>query len=283
MPFTSQVEQWRQYAKWECKDIPVDLVLAIIRGESNGVAGRKSRASIRTPGTLPKADGSAVQIKNAYGLMQCVPALINDYNTQHSNAPIYFEDISGNNERAARLQIRCGCWYFSRCVLNLHRYDPQLFPAKTPGGASTQQLQLALIAYAIGFGSRTGKRGLAPKLTALKQLRQPLTLAALAANFPNWGKGSDGVWHNRPVQGAVARWRSYEHNATGAGSGSAPTNPTGQPLPNEPKTGIAAIFSDNKDWLWIVGILAAAYYANKSGLLKKLTGEPVNKDPLQQG
>ena len=108
--WSNKIESLRDFVVCECRDIPPDLVLAIIRHESGGIIGVRGKGKIRSPGILRDVNGNAHKIDVALGLMQCIPAVINGYN---SGAPAAetatLEDMTGNDDRAARLQIRIGC------------------------------------------------------------------------------------------------------------------------------------------------------------------------------
>jgi hypothetical protein len=211
MSWPKNVEQWRQYVSWESKDIPNDLVMSIIEHESGGQAGIKSHAGTKAAEILNDA-GDLVAVSNALGLMQVIPPHVAAWNL-NKIPKITLEDMTGDDERAARLQIKIGSSIFASYLHKLHSFDPQEFPGKTPGTATPQQLSLALVAYAIGPGKKGGKRGLIPKLERLRELKRPLTLSALEATFPKWGY-SDTLqrWINRPVEAAKNVWSRYKKN-----------------------------------------------------------------------
>lgn len=243
-----QIEQWRQFVIWEAQDIPPDIVLAIIKNESAGQAGRPAGRTCRKAGRgdLPLASGGSKYVDRAFGLMQCIPAVYLGWNRNHPDQTVYFEDASGTNERAARLQIRVGCWQFASGVHLLHRYDPHTFTARSPGGAGPEQLKLALVAYAVGFGAQSPPdgKGLRPKLDKLKQMGQPLTLEALTNAFPTWGQSPAGNWVNRPLQYAQNIWTKAEaHKQPTTPGTTAPSNPTGQP----DKKGLLAWLTEDKE------------------------------------
>lgn len=215
MSWPQNVEKWRQYVNWESKDIPSDLVLSIIEHESGGQAGIKSHA--RTKAAEIRTDaGGLVTVHNAMGLMQVIPSHIAAWNLNRK-PQITLEDMTGDDERAARLQIKIGSSIFASYLHKLHKFDPVEFPGKSPGTSTPQQLQLALIAYAIGPGSKGGKRGLIPKLEQLRKMKRPLTLAALKAAFPKWGYSeSKQQWINRPLDAAATVWNRYKKNVGSA-------------------------------------------------------------------
>ena len=220
------VEQWRKFATWECKDIPVDLVLSIIARESGGKVGEPARAKSRKAMVLDD-QGRTVPQDRAFGLMQCIGPLLKTWQDAGKEPKITINDMFGKDERAARSQIILGCWYFANCVRALHLYDSTEFPGQSPGTASDEQLRLAIVAYRIGWGgkSKPGGRGLKPKLDELRANSWPLTLQSLAKAFPLWGAklDEDGKvikWINRPVHFAKVVWNNYAQ-VTNAGGGQA--------------------------------------------------------------
>lgn len=215
MSWPKNVEKWRQYVNWESKDIPNDLVLSIIEHESGGQAGIKSHASTRAA-EIPNDAGGVVTVSNALGLMQVIPPHVAAWNI-NKTPEITVEDMTGNDERAARLQIKIGSSIFASYLHRLHKFDPKEFPGKTPGTSTPEQLQLALVAYAIGPGSKGGTKGLIPRLEKLRAMKRPLTLEALAIAFPKWGYSeSKQRWINRPVDAAKTVWNRFQRNVQSA-------------------------------------------------------------------
>jgi hypothetical protein len=260
MTWPQHIERWRQFANWESKDIPTDLILAIIDHESGGRAGIKSQANTKSA-AVPMDSGETVTVNNALGLMQILPAHIAAWN-EHKTPKITLEDMTGNDERAARLQIRIGSSIFASYVQKLHQFDPVEFPGDSPGKATPDQLSLALVAYAIGPGKKGGEKGLIPKLEQLRAQRKPLTLESLRTTFPKWGYSERKArWINRPVQAAKTVWTDYIEHASSA----SPTAPTGHP-----RTLAAKIFSTEKkdwsDWLLPVAIIGAILFFGRKDL-----------------
>lgn len=211
MTWPKQIEYWRQYANWESRDIPTDLALAIIAHESGGQPGLKSTRSTKAA-EIPTDTGELVTISNALGLMQVIPPNVVAWN-QHKQPKITLEDMTGDDERATRLQIRIGSSIFASYVYKLHAFDPLTFPGQKPSTATPEQLKLTLVAYAIGPGQKDGEKGLIPKLEQLKAQNKPLTLVSLRVNLPNWGFSKEqGRWINRPVQYAEKVWNNYKRN-----------------------------------------------------------------------
>ena len=231
MPWPNQIERWRQFVKWECKDLAPDLVLAIIRKESGGIPGLIATASCK-PWQIPSIAGGYITFNHALGLMQVVPRTIASYNQSTTTDRVYFEDMKGQEERAARLQIRVGCAVYASAILNLHQYDPLTFKAATPATADPNHLILALVGYRMGSGA------LRKKLDKLKALGKPLTFEALAATFPNWGQNQQGEWINRPIYYTQTVWdASINH-------GFNPGEPPPPWTPGPPTTAIAGISNE---------------------------------------
>jgi hypothetical protein len=266
MAWPPQIEQWRKFAIWEGKDIPADLILAIIQHESRGTCGRISTGTTRTKADLEKSDGSIVPGYNhALGLMQVIPANIARWNEKASpQNKAYFDDMTGADQRAARLQIRLGAWIFASNVRLLHDYDPLLFPGVSPGSATPEQLRLALVSYAIGFGkdSPPGGRGLKPKLDELKARGLPLTIESLKEVFPNWGySAKKEMWINRPLHYASIVWdRMGKHGSPQKPGLSEPSNP--RALPDIPTIEQAAKKIKN-NWPWLLIAVAAFFFLSK--------------------
>jgi len=262
MAWPPQIEQWRKYAIWEGKDIPADLILAIIQHESGGVAGRLSQATTKAA-DIERSDGSTITMNHAMGLTQCIPSVVAGYNEQFPQKAFY-EDMTGADQRAARLQIRLGAWVLASNVRLLHDYDPLLFPGSTPGAATPEQMRLALVAYAIGFGKNSppGGRGLKPKLDELKARGLPLTIESLKDVFPNWGySAKKEMWINRPLHYASVVWdRMLKHGSPQKPGLSEPSNPLA--LPDIPTIEQAAK-KIKSNWPWLLIAAAAFFFLSK--------------------
>lgn len=219
-----QVEQWRQYVIWEGGGAPPDLILSIINNESGGKSGEPAGVKTKYHRDIEKRAGGTRLVKRAYGLMQCIPLVILDFNKAHPKNPVYWEDMSGTDGNSGRLQIRVGCWLFNNMVRALHRDFPQEYPGTNAGNASPEQLTAALVAYARGYGA------LREKLNILKSKGLPLTQAQLHESFPLWGYShKEERWVNRPLYYSAKVWRLYLRNKTGAPGTLPPENPSGQP------------------------------------------------------
>jgi hypothetical protein len=218
------IEQWRKFAIWEGYGIPPDLILALIAGESGGKAGEPGNRKTNSRDHIPKADGSTVYVERALGLMQCVPSTILWYNQEHPQNPATFEDMTGSNDRAARMQIKMGAWVYKHNIAGLKRWYPAFFQFGDVGRATENQLQLALIAYGIGMGN------LKRKLDKLGAAGERLDVRSLQKAFPKWGFDTDtGKWRDRPLQSAGNKWSMYMRHRTGDSTPIGPFNPTGQP------------------------------------------------------
>jgi hypothetical protein len=131
--------------------------------------------------------------------MQTIPAVVNGYNKTVSKPALRatFEDISGNDERAARIQIRIGCYFLGAANAWLHKNYPESAPSASLSTAEMDQIRLALTAYAIGPGN------VREKFEILEQQGKPLTFAQLKKSFPTWGQikagPNKGKWSNRPL------------------------------------------------------------------------------------
>ena len=200
--------------------------------------------------------GGDVMVDRAYGLMQVIPSTVAWYNQLHPKDFAYFEDVSGKTERAARMQIRIGCWLLAHNVRMLHKFDPQAFPGTSPGTASPEQLGQALIAYAIGLGA------LRKRLRVLKEKELPLTQGSLHEQFPLWDYSkTKEKWINRPLHYGSVVWRNYERNKTNIPGTVPPPNPTGQPT-----TVVAGVKKDSPFGIPLLLVLAALI---RSKLFKK--------------
>ncbi len=136
--------------------------------------------------------------------MQVVPRTLASYNNAHPGNIVYYEDMKGQDERSARLQIRVGCFTLAKAVNRLHGFYPDVFPAVTPGNATEEQLKLAIVGY------RMGMRALKKKLDKLVAMGRPLTYEELQSSFPNWGGDvnrvyfyTSTVWNNALDNGMV--------------------------------------------------------------------------------
>jgi len=250
MTWPKQTEDWRTFASWECKDIPPDLVLSMIKAESGGVSGIVSSATIPSA-VIPRENGGEERLSHAYGLMQIPPSLVSWWN-ENQTPKVTVEEVSGKDERAARLQIRLGCFSFASCVNGLHKYDPRAFPGVSPGKAPDNQLKMALIAYKMGL------EPLKKQLNALKAQKSRLTSDELAKRYPG-----------NPASYAASVWYEYIKNRTGVIPGQQP-----RPMPGSFEGMIQKL--KQIDWVPIAvmaGSVLVSNYLKNSELGKKLRGE----------
>ena len=281
MSWPAKVERWRQYVLWECKDIPPDLVLAIIAHESGGIPGKISSATTKANEAIP---GSSGPVNHALGLMQCTSSTILWYNNtgKGGGEAATYQDMTGQDERGCRQQIRVGCALYAAQVAQLYKFDPVIFPSRSPANATPGQLKFALVAYAIGGGwGATGPNGpgLKPRLIALQNAGKELTFQNLAEYNPLWGKSQNPErgWINRPIQMArntfahfIANVREGPPGAPGAPQQPGKLAKVGTPSTPQPwhameeigaqKTTTGGITGFVKNNWWIIMALVAALF-----------------------
>lgn len=194
--------------------MPPDLVLAVIQNESGGIPGAPGRGRTRC-GMVPTLDGGQVEICRAFGLMQTIPATVDGYNKRQTDPDriATIEDISGTDERAARLQIAIGCHYLAGVNHYLNQNYPQAAPAASLAEAGGDQVRFVLAGYAVGHGA------IGEKLAALAAAGRPMTFAALKSTFPNWGQNAAGEWINRPLYYAERVGNKYQNNRSNSYTG----------------------------------------------------------------
>lgn len=195
MPFNNSVERWREWATWEAKDVPVDLLLAIVQAESDGKPGVKS-AGPSNCADLPTDAGQVETICNDLGLCQISPQTAQFFNSHAPPPGLTLDDLTGSDERAVRQQLRAGAWYLAYCSAGLNQSYPQRFKAKSIADADDNQIKVALAAYGAGLG------GTREKLAILSARRLPLTFVQLSASFPDW----------HGLKGANKKWSIYSAN-----------------------------------------------------------------------
>ena len=239
MTWGPNIARWRDLVRLECKDFPPDLILSIIRHESGGIPGEKSGATTKSA-TIPTDSGGSKTVNRALGLMQVIGSNIATWNEKKSPT-LTWEDMTGSDERAARLQIRIGCSILAAYLNRLHKFAPSIFPGTTPGTATTNQLALALLAYRMGPGKPGGKKGLIPRLEILRDQGVALNLQNVAKAFPKWGwSEKKKKWVNRPNHYGKSVWAAYQANEQHHDPNDTPT-----PIPKP-----------NGRWLIPVGIAA---------------------------
>jgi len=307
MTWPANVERWRQYVSWECKDLPVDLVLSVINHESRGIPGAISNGKTQAH-AIPKGDSTTITVNHALGLTQCTAATIDWYNKagRGTGEPTTYQEMIGTGERDTRQQIRVGCALLALQVAQLYQFDPVTFSSRSASGATPDQLRFALIAYAIGGGwtqTSADGPGLKPRLIALQNAGLPLTFDQLAANNPLWGKSEnpDRGWLNRPIQMARSTFAHYQANAQGP--------PGGAPgaAPGASKPGTLATVGSGSNWQtmtpveeggpaaklgkllkdnWMILLLVAAVYLssrNQGGGFLGLGGPPQDAEDQPEG
>jgi hypothetical protein len=211
MSWPKRVESLRQYVAWECKDVPPDLVLAIIKHESAGYVGRIAGVACKK-GTLKDINGHDHVLNHAMGLMQTIPATVNWYNeSADGDQKATVEDMTGADARAARMQIRIGCKFLAFANAYLHRKMPEAAPAKSLADAKDDQIALVVTAFAVGHGATL------KKLRAVKQAGKRPSFWQIQKLFPNWGKSAKtGKWINRPITFANVILKWYNANKKGS-------------------------------------------------------------------
>lgn len=222
MDWPPRIERLRSIVEWESRGFDPDLILAIIKQESGGIIGRKGTTV--KPWEIPTLASGVITYNRALGLMQVVPRTIASYNNRHPNAPAYFEQMSGETEADARIQVRVGCEILDHEIGSLHKYDSGAFPCTTPHNVNTNQLLCAILAYRMGFGA------LRKKLNKLKERGLALTYDNIKNEFPKWGLNQEsGQWVNRPIHYTETIWTAALNHGMDDGGGF--VNPPGPDLP----------------------------------------------------
>jgi len=207
MTWPAHIERLKPLVYDVCKDIPADLILAVIRRESNGVIGRVANSRTKLCRQLPTRQNTKKRVCHAMGLMQCVPVVVDDWNKSHAQK-VTVDDMTGKSSADGRIQIKIGCELFRTYLKNLNHYDSRQFPARSPANADSNQLQMSLFAYRMGYGA------LQKKLDILKREGKPLTYESMLRRFPRWGYDADNDrWVNRPVKYVTAIWTAYRNRS----------------------------------------------------------------------
>ena len=199
--FQPHIEAWRQYAIWESGAVPPDLLLAIVKCESDGVAGEKSRKPSNCA-DLPQGDGTTIKICSDLGLTQISPQTAIFFNDRAPAPPLTLADLTGTSERAARQQLRAGAWFLDWTFRELKRTFPHVCAAPDLATATPDQIWLSFAGYGGGIGSAKNK------ISEALAAGVPVTRAAINAKWPNWPA----------ARGANAKWSAYRQ----AQKGSAP-------------------------------------------------------------
>ena len=205
MTWPSATEAHRQAVEWERRDVPTEILLAIVQTESGGVPGLVSKLPSGCA-ELPTDAGGKRSSCNDLGLCQINPTTAVTYNAQGFKPGVTYDDLIGSDERAIRQQIRVGAWLVAWIGAQLHRYDPKRFPAQIDP-RSADQCKLIFSAYAAGWGALKDKMdkliagGIAP------------SFAAISRSFPAWA----GIKSGERKWSALVRYGS-----SGAAPGSRP-------------------------------------------------------------
>lgn len=172
-----RVEKWREIVLSELRrgnyPLPPDLVLAVIKRESNGSVGVVNPSS------------------GASGLMQVMPIALRHYNENHSQQ-YTMADLRSKTSAAAKIQIRIGIWILAFFWKSAYRY----LKSKLGTVPLEDLCKVADFFYAAGPGNAKRK---------LDQLPRP-TYVATKRSFPNWDRivPAQRVWDF--VQNSGAQW-----------------------------------------------------------------------------
>lgn len=212
MSWPKNIESLRADVIAECRDIPPDLVLAVIQAESGGVPGRPSAANTQC-GTLVDINGTNHKICQALGLMQTIPAVVNGYNL-HADKTHYatVEDMIGNDDRSRRIQIAAGCWYIAAVAQRLRRDVPDILDSTSFATMSDNAIELILLGYRMGAG------GVSQRLQTMRDNGRALTYAEFKRSYPDWGTNAAGKQINRPYQYVdkiFSKFRANRHGSYG--------------------------------------------------------------------
>jgi hypothetical protein len=203
MSWNSRVAALRPHVIAECRDIPPDFVMAIIRHESGGIPGRMSSARCAC-GDLIDSSGIMHQTCHALGLMQTMPDTVNGYNAAVPDQ-LHFatlEDMTGADDRAIRIQIAVGCWYIAAVARRLRRDHPDLITGPNFSEMDDDDLRLILLGYAMGAG------GISMRLQQLADRGKSKSYANMKKYFASWGQSSG----NRPFSAVDKVWSMYAAN-----------------------------------------------------------------------
>ncbi len=250
MSWPGRIEKLRQYVMWECNDVPPDLILGVINNESGGIVGRMGERKIKTPGVIRSTTGNPKWVEIAYGLTQAIPSTIEFYNQNQKNKRniAYYEDVSGKTERAARIQIRIGCFTLAWLNAYFHRRYPRAFPAASLSQAKRVQVDMILAAYLMGHAA------LQKKLDALIDKGHGLSMANIKRVFPHWGqsKNEKGEWitHNRPFLYAQKVGDSYQDNRGKSYAGGSPSTMIAKAARKAGGGGVIIAFVLAALWAW---------------------------------
>jgi soluble lytic murein transglycosylase-like protein len=156
---TRGVGQWRSLVESELDrsryPLPPELVLAVMKRESNGKTGEVNTTS------------------GASGLMQVMPIALKDYNQHHKNK-YTMSDLRSRTTAGARIQVRVGIWLLARFWRGAYNYLK-----KRLGNVALDDLaRIADFFYAAGPGNSRKK---------LDKIKRP-TYDAVKARYPKWDR-----------------------------------------------------------------------------------------------
>ena len=142
--FPSSVERWR----WAARDaaqrhqVPEGLILATIKNESEGIAGKPGRSGER-------------------GLMQVMPSVLASYNRENLARQVSWETMAGKDDAAGADQVAVGTWFIAHLARQLHQVNGRRWPGPEPGPWPDDQILHADLAFAAGFGGMQSHRAAA--------------------------------------------------------------------------------------------------------------------------
>lgn len=196
--FPPLVERWRHLVELE-SGLPVNVVLAVIKKESSGIAGEIAKKKTKYCVDLPLRFGGTRRSCHALGLMQVIPKNVEHWNKTHKT--IFYEDMTGTSSAAAKIQIRIGSSILRGNLTALHTWYPVLFP--WPEWELTDdQMMIGLMGYLWGMPR------VFPFLKELRSQFVPITFDELARQWPQMGEPGK----NRPlkyamrVEKSVSKW-----------------------------------------------------------------------------
>lgn len=203
--FPPSVERWRVLAGEESQGLPVDLVLAIVKKESNGYPGTVSRDPVPSSYTSSEmnACGLPYGLRNRdLGIMQIGPSTWRGF-VDRTGSKITPCDLASKTAAGARLQLRAGCSILRDRLELVRTLEPGSFP--WPAGPLTDDhVLLGRLAYAFGWGGLRGR-----------------WYAAIAAGYPHTFAGLE-AHHGTPVKtfrGARIVLADFRSGGSSSGSG----------------------------------------------------------------
>jgi len=243
------VEVHRQAVEWERRDVPAEIMLAIVQTESGGVPGLVS-ALPSGCAELPTDTGGKRSACNDLGLCQINPTTAVTYNAQGFKPPVTYDDLIGKDERAIRQQIRVGAWLVAWIAAKLHAYDPKRWP-KQINPNNVDQCKLIFSAYAAGWGA------LREKLQALNAGGIAPSYSAIARSFPQWAG----------LRSAERKWTALLKHGFGGRAPGGPPLLAGKGLP---------------DWLPVALAMAGAWLLKRQAAKAAAPAPAVNPEEEEE-